>query len=103
MVPLDGLLHGGDELAPALAVLALALVGVAQGDAGPAGQQLDRGDEVEVLDLPDERDGVAPDLAAPAAVEPELLVHVERGRLLGVERAEAHPALTHPPELGVLA
>ena len=92
MVPVDGLVHGVDELGPALAGLALALVGVAQGDPGPAGQQLDGGHEVEVLDLPDERDGVAPDLAAPAPVEAELLVHVERRRLLGVERAQARPS-----------
>ena len=37
---------------------------------GPAGEELDGADEVEVLHLPDEGDDVAPRPAAPAAVEP---------------------------------
>src|SRR6202011_84426 len=51
-------------------------------------------DEVEVLDLADEGDGVAGLLAAEAEVEAEGGVDGERRGLLLVERAESHPSLT---------
>ena len=87
---------GVDELGLALAALALVLVGVAQRDAGLAGQPLDRAREVEVLDLADEGDDVAAGAAAEAVVEAELLVDRERRRLLRVERAQARSTAGRP-------
>src|SRR5262249_30563614 len=54
------------------------------------------------LDLPHERDDVAPRVAAETLPESEPLVHPERGCLLGVERAQAHPADADPAEWHVL-
>ncbi len=66
---------------------AAALVGQVQAD--PVGQALHRLHEREVLDLHDELDDVAA-LAAAEAVEGAVAgAHVERGRLLLVERAQA--------------
>ena len=68
-------------------------VGVlADGDPGLVGQAAHRIDEVEVLDGPDEADGVALGLAPEAVVEALLGVDAERRRLLAVERAQADPA-----------
>ncbi len=103
MVPVDRALHRLDETVPAPARLVLVALGVAQGDARLCGQVLDGGHEVEVLDLADEGDGVTLGLAAPAVVEPELLVHEERRRLLGVKGAQARPLAAGSLELGVLA
>ncbi len=58
MVPLDGLAQGLDQLLAALPA-PLARSRVAQRHAGPAGELLDRADEVDLLDLLDERDRVA--------------------------------------------
>ena len=69
--------------------LTRALVVVAERDAGLPREALDRVDEVEVLQLPHERDRVTRRLAAEAAVQAHLGVHVERRRLLLVERAQA--------------
>ena len=102
VVPVDGLLHRLHEAGAPLAGLALALVRVAQRDARPSGEELDGADEVEVLHLPDEGDDVAAHLTAPAAVQAELLVHVEARRLLRVERTEPDPPLARAAELGVL-
>src|SRR5690606_38097188 len=88
VVPLDGPLDRVVQLLPAPPALPLGGVGVAQGDAGPGRQPLDRAGEVEVLDLPDEGDGVAGFLATEAVEEPLLAVDAEAGRLLGVERAQ---------------
>ena len=76
--------------------LATALVVVAQRDARARREPLDRVDEVEVLDLADERDRVAARLAAEAVVHAGLGVDRERRRLLGVERAEADEAAARP-------
>ena len=72
------------------------------GDAGLVGQPAHGVDEVEVLDGPDEGDGVALGLAAEAVVEALFGVDAERRRLLGVERAQADPAPTLPLQGGVL-
>src|SRR5690606_27708027 len=66
VVPLDGPLHGLVEPLALLPGGALVVGGVAEGDVGPGGEPLDGADEVEVLDLPDEGDGVA-GLLAPEA------------------------------------
>src|SRR5690606_31100305 len=68
-----------------------------------ARQLLDRTDEVEVLDLAHEGDGVALGVAPEAVVEAELGVHRERGRLLAVERAQPLVPPADPPQLEVLA
>ena len=60
-------------------------------DAGLGGQLLDGADEVDVLDLLDEREHVARRVAAEALVAAGLLADVERRRLLGVERAQPDP------------
>ena len=78
MVPVDRRRHGLAQLAPRLAAVALGLVGVAEGDAGLGGQQLDRAGEVEVLDVADERDHVALGLAAEAVEDALLGVDRER-------------------------
>ena len=102
MVPLHGPLHGVEELRAALVVPARLLV-LVERDAGPVGQQAHGVDEIEVLHGPDEGDGVPRGLAAEAVVEALLGVHAERGRLLGVERAQPAPAPPHLLERGVLA
>ena len=95
MVPGHGPLHGVEQLGPALAVLADLGV-LVQHHAGPVGQQPHGIDEVEVLGVPDEGDGITRGLAAEAVVEALLGVDAERGALLGVERAQAGPAPARP-------
>ena len=101
VVPLDRLLDGVGQLAAFLAVRALVLVGVTQLDAGLRGEHFDGADEVEVFDLADEGDGVAALAATKAFVEAELAVHVERRRLLVVERTEPDASSTDPLQLQV--
>ena len=78
MVPDHGLLHGVEQLGPALVVLADLLV-LVQRDPGPVGQEAHGIDEVEVLRGTDEGDGVARGLAAEAVVEALLGVDAEGG------------------------
>ena len=59
MVPLDGLLHGVEEHACAAGWSRPDVGVLVEGDAGPVGQAPHGVDEVEVLDRPDEGDGVA--------------------------------------------
>ena len=102
MVPLDGALHGVEQLGTALVVAPHLLV-LVQGDAGPVGQEPDGVDKVEVVHRPHEGDGVAGLLAAEAVVEAFLGVDAEGGRLLGVERAQTTPAAADLLERRVLA
>ena len=103
VVPGRGRLGHLEQAGLALAPLALVALGVAQGDAGPAGQRLDGADEVQLLLLAQERDGVARGLAPEAVVEALLGVDREARRLLGVERAQPAPALTRPASAGCTA
>ena len=90
----------------AAALLALALEGrfFRQRQPHLAGQPFHRLAEVQPLGLADELDRVAVRAAAEAVIEALLLVDAERGRLLRVERAQAHElaALAHeldpPPD-----
>ena len=85
--------RGADDLAEtllALAVLADGDVVVTERDAGAARQPFDGLDEVEVLDLPDERDRVAALLTTEAVINRKFGIDRERGSLLGVERTQAH-------------
>ncbi len=102
MVPLDGLLDRVVQLGSTLAILALVLVRVVEGDAGLGSQELDRRHEVELFLLSDEGDGVALGLATEAVIEALLSVDRERGRLLGVERAEPGEARADTAQLGVV-
>ena len=103
MVPLDGALHGLAERRGALGRRAGVLGRVvAQSYPGPRRQGLDRRDEVEVLGLTQEADGVAPGLAAEAVVPAQLAVDRERSRLFRVERAQADPAGADPAQSDVL-
>jgi hypothetical protein len=61
---------------------------VLDGDARLVGQPLDRLGEREVVDALHERQHVAPLTAAEAVPHPQLWTHVERRRLLVVERAQ---------------
>src|SRR5581483_4971676 len=88
VVPGHGLRHRVDERAPPLASFVLVALGVADGDAGLAGEPLDGTDEIEVLDLAHERDGIATLAAAEALEEAVLLVDGERSGLLGMERTQ---------------
>ena len=102
MVPVDGTIHGVEQLGAALVVAPHLLV-LVQGDAGPVGQEAHGIDEVEVVHGAHEGDGVARLLAAEAVIEALLGVDAEGGGLLGMEGAETAPA---PPDLlqqGVLA
>jgi hypothetical protein len=72
------------------------------GHAGPVGEEAHGVGEVQVLGRLHETDGIARDLAAEAVVEPLLGVHTERGRLLGVEGAQPHPAPTLLAQGGML-
>src|SRR4029079_16759595 len=101
VVPLDRLGQRVGQPAAALAPLALTRGRVAQRDAGAPGQVLDRAGEVDLLDVLDERDGVARPLAAEAVEEALLTVDGERRRLLAMERAEADPATPHLAQLQV--
>src|SRR5689334_5179656 len=74
--------------------LALAFLGdrgiaVAQRDAGARREPFDRFREVEVLDVTDERDGIAALLATETMPYAKFLVDGERGCLLLVERTQA--------------
>src|SRR5439155_4921583 len=86
----------------ALPVLRVRRVVVAQRDAGTAGQSFDRFDEVEVLELADERDRVTAALAAEAKIDLLVWADRERRRLLGVERAEAGDAAADALQRDVL-
>ena len=89
MVEVDRSLHGRVQSLAALAVFGERGVVVAQRDVGARGEALDGLDEVEVFDLPQERDRVAALLAAEAVPNLHLGIHRERRRLLGVERTQA--------------
>jgi len=93
---LDRRLHGVLERL-LTAPLSTGGVVVAQLDPGPGRQRLHRSDEVEVLDLPDERDRVTRRLATEAEIEALLGVDRERRRLFGVEGAQPHV----PPTLAL--
>ncbi len=90
---------------PGLVLVLTAGVGVVvpQGDPGAGRQLFDRLDEVEVFDLPDEGDHVALGLAAEAVVQPFFGVEGERGRLLGMERAQPDPSTSGLAQGEVLA
>jgi hypothetical protein len=101
VVPLGGLLHGVPEHLAPLAVTTG--VGVLpDGDAGLVGQSPHRIDEIEVLGLPDEGDGVALGLTPEAVVEALVGVDAEGRGLLPVEGTQAHPAATLALQCGVL-
>ena len=102
MVPGHGPLHGLEQTGPALAVPPRLGV-LVQGYPGPIGQEADGVDEIEVLHLPHEGDGVPRGLAAEAVVEALLGVDAEGRALLGMERAQSGPAPAHPLECGMLA
>ena len=102
MVPLDGALHGVEQLGSAFVVAPHLLV-LVQRDAGPVGEEAHGVDEVEMVHGPHEGDGVAGLLAAEAVVEALLGVDAERRRLLGVEGAQPAPAPADLLERGVLA
>ena len=91
MVPVDRRRHRLDELLAAGPLLAVAGGRVGELDPGLGGELLDRAHEVDVLDLLDEREHVAGRVAAEALVAAGLLAHVERRRLLGVERTQPDP------------
>ena len=102
MVPGDGALHGVEQLGAPL-VVASGLGVLVQRDPGPVGEEAHGVDEVEVVHGAHEGDGVARRVAAEAVVEALLGVDAERGRLLGVEGAQATPAPAHLLQRGVLA
>ena len=90
------------------ALLALALgrevrIVVAQRDVRPRREPLHRTHEVELLDLAHECDRVTALLATETKIGPELGVHRERRRLLGVERAQTLEATPDTLERDVLA
>ncbi len=103
MVEVDRLGDRGDEAIAPRAILGHRLVVVPQGDAGTRRETFDGLDEIEMLDLADERDRVAVRLATEAVVPRELWVDVERRGLLGVERAEPEVAIADALEREVLA
>ncbi len=102
LVERDGGLDHRDETIAAPAVLGCHRGVVSEGDARPRREPLDRVDEVEVLDLSHEGDGVTARVATEALVAAEVGSHVERRRLLGVERAQPTPALPDPLQCEVL-
>jgi hypothetical protein len=102
VVPVDRLLHRLHEALAPGSLLGLRGRRVRDRDAGLGGQLLDRPDEVDVVDLLDEREHVAGLVAPEALVAPGLLAHVERRRPLGVERAQPDPVAACALELDVL-
>ncbi len=78
-----------DAVAAAAGAGGVAALLVPQGDAGQAGQALDRLREGEVVDLHDEVEGVPARLAAEAVVEPLAGADLEGRGLLVVEGAQA--------------
>ncbi len=97
--------RGADDLGEALLALAVLADGdvvVAERDADARCEPFDSLDEVEVLDLPDERDRVAALLTTEAVIDAELGIDRERGSLLGVERAQAHEPTPDALERDVL-
>ena len=102
MVPVDRLRHRIDELLAAGPLLAVAGGRVRELDPGLGGELLDRAHEVDVVDLLHEREHVAGRVAAEALVAAGLLAHVERRRLLGVERAQPDPVAAGLAQLHVL-
>src|SRR5438876_4484725 len=104
MVEVDRAADGVDEPYAAPAVFTIGTVGVAQSDAGPRRQSLDRRFEVETFHLADERDGVAPLPATKAVIESLFDVDRERRRLVVVRRKRALALHTpaDPFELRVL-
>ena len=83
-----------DRLRPAGVVLAV----VAQSYAGPRRQRLNGRGKVQVLGLAQERNSVAPHLAAEAVVDAQLPVYRERGCVFTVERAQSDPLGAHPAQ-----
>src|SRR5439155_27310206 len=81
------------DSAPDLDPLAVGGRAILQLDAGPIREQLQGTPEVDLLDLLDEAEEVAPLVAAEAVPGLPLGVDLEAGRLLGVEGAET-PQLT---------
>jgi hypothetical protein len=84
--------HAETALARASCLLPRRALLVFEGDAEPVGEPFDRPDEVQVLDLPDEADGVAAAPAAEAVVETVRCVDREARRLLLVERTASRVA-----------
>ena len=102
VVEVDRLGHGLVQRGPPLALGGGRGV-LGDGDAAAFGQAPDGLDEVDVLDLAHEGDGVARLLAPEAVEHAHLGVDAERGRLLLVERAQPHPAGALLLERGVFA
>jgi len=103
VVERDRFPHRGAQSLLALAFDRERCVVVPQRDVGAPRESFDRFDEVEVLDLTDERDRVAALLATEAEIGAEFLVDGERRRLLRVEGAEALPPAPDALECDVLA
>ena len=102
MVEVDRLRHGLVQRGPALAVGGGGGV-LGDGDAAALGQAPHGLDEVDVLDLAHEGDGVTRLLAPEAVEHAHLGVDTERRGLLLVEGAQPHPARALLLERGVLA
>ena len=97
--------RGADDLAEALlalAVLADRDVVVPKRDAGARREPFDGFDEVEMLDLSDERDRVAALLATEAVIDRKFGIDRERRGLLGMEGAQAHEPAADALEADVL-
>ena len=91
VVPLDRPAHRLDKLLAPCPLTRLASGGVGELHPHLGRQILDGADEVDVLVLLHEREHVARLVAAEALVPAGLLTDVERGRPLGVERAQPDP------------
>src|SRR5207247_2410499 len=89
VVEVDRRLHRFVQSLAALPIFGERGVVVAQRDVGARGEALDGLDEVEVFDLPQERDRVTALLASEAKPNLHFGVHRERRRLLRVERTQA--------------
>ena len=94
MIPVDRGAHRLDETFAPLPLRRLPRRRVGELQSGLGGEVLDGADEVDVAGALDERDGVSGLAAAEAVVAPDLLADVERGGLLGVERAQPDEVAT---------
>ena len=102
MIPLDGVVHGLDELLAPRSFLRLSGRGVVELNSGLCGEVLDGARKIEMLDLLDEREDVAALVTAEALVATGFLADVERPALLGVERAQPDPVAPHAFQCDVL-